>query len=126
MEKKTLTIIFIEIILTILAVGQIAEGKRLYSHDNNCRSRDLFHYSTSTIFCRRFNGISFSLIAQHYLVGVLGVILMAIYYQNTFEEEMEAIKKFGEDYRQYMKKVPRFNFIQGIIRSLNKKNGFIF
>jgi len=33
-------------------------------------------------------------------------------------EEPEAIRKFGDEYRQYMKEVPMFNFSPAVLRSL--------
>ena len=65
--------------------------------------------------------IALFLIAQHWIVGVLGFVLIIIYYQNTYDEEASAIEKFGDDYKCYMAKVPRLNFLVGIIRLLLKK-----
>ena len=49
------------------------------------------------------------------------MILIVIYYLSAFDEEKNAIEKFGDDYKQYMKKAPRFNFIVGIVRLISKK-----
>jgi len=34
------------------------------------------------------------------------------------EEDQRLLKKFGDDYKAYMKRVPRMNFMLGIIRLL--------
>jgi protein-S-isoprenylcysteine O-methyltransferase Ste14 len=66
-------------------------------------------------------GLSLPLIAQHWLVAALGVIVIVITYVNTFDEETLNIEKFGEAYRQYMQRVPRLNFLLGIVRLLLRK-----
>ncbi len=66
-------------------------------------------------------GLSLPLISQHWLVAVLGLVIIVVTYFNTFDEEALDIAKFGEEYRQYMQRVPRFNFLLGIYRLLAKK-----
>jgi protein-S-isoprenylcysteine O-methyltransferase Ste14 len=63
-------------------------------------------------------GLALPLISQHWLVAVLGVIAIVVTYVNTFDEEASNITKFGDEYRQYMKRVPRLNFLLGILRVL--------
>ena len=38
----------------------------------------------------------------------------------NFGPEKQDIEKFGEQYRQYMQKVPRLNFLLGIIRLIGR------
>ena len=54
----------------------------------------------------------------HWLFGVLGVIGIAVIYLGCREEDKLLVKKFGNDYSEYMKKVPGMNFISGINRLL--------
>ena len=63
-------------------------------------------------------GIALTLIAQHWVVAGLGVVVVLISYIDTFEEEISCIKKFGEDYEHYRERVPRVNFVIGIVRML--------
>jgi len=65
--------------------------------------------------------VALTLIAQHWLVGVLGAVAIVIYYVDTFEEEESAVKKFGEGYQRYSESVPRLNFVIGIIRVLRHR-----
>ena len=65
--------------------------------------------------------IALPLITQHWLVAALGIIAAVIYYVGTFEEEKNCIEKFGDAYKQYMEKVPRMNFIVGILRLLQRR-----
>ncbi|MBN1318471.1 MAG: isoprenylcysteine carboxylmethyltransferase family protein [Anaerolineales bacterium] len=62
--------------------------------------------------------IALPLISQHWLVAVPGIVAAVIYYMDTYEEEKGCIIKFGDEYRQYMQRVPRMNFILGIIRKI--------
>jgi protein-S-isoprenylcysteine O-methyltransferase Ste14 len=66
-------------------------------------------------------GLALGLIVQHWVVAVLGVAAIIIYYVDTYEEEASSIEKFGEEYIQYMGRVPRVNFLLGILRSLQVK-----
>jgi protein-S-isoprenylcysteine O-methyltransferase Ste14 len=54
----------------------------------------------------------------HWLFGVLGVIGIAVIYMSCREEDKLLVKKFGNNYREYMKRVPGMNFIAGISRLL--------
>ena len=49
-------------------------------------------------------------------VAAIIVIIVYIYYGVRMEEEKLDIPKWGDEYRQYMKEVPRFNFILGLWR----------
>jgi len=63
------------------------------------------------------------LISQHWLVVVLGLIAAPLYYLYTYDEEKKVIEKFGDAYKEYMERVPRMNFILGIIRAITRKRG---
>lgn len=164
MNKKKLKIILIEIVLTIVAVGQIVLCFILYNKNGNVLIRNFGWiilwlsaiFGWLPIFTFKKYGkvpkgkgyvhttqlvdrgvyaivqhpqylagilisIALYLIAQRWVVGILGVILIVIYYLRAFDEEENALEKFGDDYKQYMKKAPRFNFILGIVRLISKK-----
>ena len=63
-------------------------------------------------------GFSFILISQHWLVLILGVPFIIIFYIAALDEDKSCIKRFGDSYKEYVKKVPRVNLIVGIIRYL--------
>ena len=56
------------------------------------------------------------LIAWHWTSMVLGLASMGLVYADTFKTDQYCIEKFGDVYKQYMEKVPRANFVAGIIR----------
>ena len=57
------------------------------------------------------------LISQHWLTLILGVPLLAWFFMYTLPwEDKELIEIFGDDYKRYMEKVPRINFVVGLMR----------
>ena len=61
------------------------------------------------------------LLYPHWLFAVLGVIGTVVVYLGCVEEDKLLIKKFGDDYREYIKRVPRTNFWLGVIRLLRSR-----
>jgi len=57
----------------------------------------------------------------HWLFGVLGVIGTAVIYLSCREEDKLLVEKFGNDYTEYIKRVPGMNFVAGIIRLLRSR-----
>lgn len=164
MKEKDTKVIVIEIILTVVTVGQIVFSFILYNRQGYSAVRNLgwivlwisavfgwlpiltfkkwgkvpkgksFVHTTELVdrgiyaivrhpqyLAGMLLALSLYLIAQHWLVAILGAISIVIYYVSAFEEEKTAIEKFGEDYKRYKKSIPRFNFVLGIVRLLHKK-----
>jgi len=61
------------------------------------------------------------LISQHWLAAIVGVPIIVWMYLEEVKAEKGLIVKFGDDYKRYMQKVPRMNFVLGIIRLLRRK-----
>jgi len=61
------------------------------------------------------------LLFQHWLIILLGIPIIPLTYIDLFNADKEGIKKFGNEYKKYMKKVPRANFFLGIVRVLKRK-----
>jgi protein-S-isoprenylcysteine O-methyltransferase Ste14 len=60
------------------------------------------------------------LLFQHWIVVLLGVPVFPLTYIDLIKADKDATQKFGDDYRAYMKRVPRANFLLGIIRRFRK------
>jgi protein-S-isoprenylcysteine O-methyltransferase Ste14 len=62
------------------------------------------------------------LLFQHWIVVLLGIPIVLLTYIDLFRADKDAIAKFGDVYVAYMKRVPRANFLLGIIRHLQHGN----
>lgn len=63
------------------------------------------------------------LISQNWFIFVLGVLILLWFFIYVLpEEDKHLIDKFGDDYKRYMRKVPRINLLLGLIRLLRKKS----
>jgi len=60
------------------------------------------------------------LLFQHWIVVLLGIPIVPLTYIDLIRADKDAIEKFGDDYKAYMRKVPRANFLLGIIRRFRK------
>ena len=63
------------------------------------------------------------LLFPHWLFVVLGIPGIVVLYFSTIMEEKRLIKQFGDDYLDYMRRVPRINILQGIFRQLRQQPG---
>jgi len=60
------------------------------------------------------------LIARHWSSVILGLVSMVLVYLDTLKADQYCIKKFGDAYKRYMERVPRVNFVTGIIRLVRR------
>jgi len=60
------------------------------------------------------------LLFQHWIIVLLGVPVIPLIYVDLIKADRDGIQKFGEEYREYMNRVPRANFILGLARKLGK------
>lgn len=60
------------------------------------------------------------LLFQHWIVVLLGIPIFPLTYIDLVKADENAIIKFGNNYKTYMKKVPRANFLLGIIRKVKR------
>jgi protein-S-isoprenylcysteine O-methyltransferase Ste14 len=63
------------------------------------------------------------LITQHWFIAPMGLVAMVLNYLIARKADQELIEKFGHDYKRYIQKVPRMNFLLGLIRLLSRKRG---
>ena len=63
------------------------------------------------------------LISQHWLTTIIGVSMIGWIYVTLPKTEEGLILKFGDDYKRYMQKVPRINFVVGVVKLLKHRKG---
>ena len=101
--------------------GGVKKGKS-YIHTTKLVDTGIFsivrHPQYVTFIMFAFAGM---LLFQHWIVIILGLPIIPLTYIDLINADKDGIKKFGDDYRQYMKKVPRANFLLGIIRLLRDR-----
>jgi protein-S-isoprenylcysteine O-methyltransferase Ste14 len=61
------------------------------------------------------------LMSQNWLVTAMGLVVIVLLYLDILQADRHEVEKFGDAYELYMKRVPRTNFIFGIIRLLRRK-----
>jgi len=64
--------------------------------------------------------LSGMLLFQNWIVILLGVPVIPLTYIDLIRADKACSERFGDDYEAYMKKVPRANFLLGIIRRFRK------
>jgi protein-S-isoprenylcysteine O-methyltransferase Ste14 len=62
--------------------------------------------------------LALPLIGQHWLLVILAIVGIVLIYLDTFNADAACIEKFGDEYVRYMQRVPRVNFVAGILRLL--------
>ena len=61
------------------------------------------------------------LLFQHWIIIMLGIPIIPLTYFDLIKADKDSIEKFGDDYKAYVKRVPRANFLLGIIRLLRRR-----
>jgi len=61
------------------------------------------------------------LLFQHWIIIVLGIPIIPLTYIDLIRADKDSIEKFEDDYKAYITKVPRANFLLGIIRLLRRR-----
>ena len=62
------------------------------------------------------------LLFQHWIVIALGIPVIPLIYIDLLKADKRLITKFGNEYKNYIKKVPRANFVVGIILRFKRRN----
>ncbi len=109
-------------ILVLKRKGSVAQGKS-YVHTTALVKTGIYsiirhpQYTAGLLF-----SLALMLVSQSWLVAIIGVVVITLLYVDIIMADKHEIEKFGDEYRQYMKDVPRTNFILGLIRLLIRRN----
>ena len=108
-------------ILVLKTKGSVAKGKS-YVHTTALVKSGIYsiirhpQYTAGLLF-----SFALMLVSQHWLIIILGVIVILLLYIDILQADNLEIKKFGDEYKSYMKEVPRINFLLGILRLIYRK-----
>lgn len=103
--------------------GGVPQGKS-YVHTTRLVDRGLYAIVRHPQYLAgMLIGLGLAMIAQHWLVALLGAVVAAVSYADTFEEEKAVTEKLGPAYEAYRASVPRMNFVLGIVRWLRRVLG---
>jgi protein-S-isoprenylcysteine O-methyltransferase Ste14 len=109
-------------IFTFLRKGKVPKGKS-YVHTTRLVDTGIYaivrHPQMGTAWLLMC--VALMLITQHWISIALGVPAMALAYVDLLKADQRLIEKFGDAYRRYMKRVPRVNFISGVIRLIARR-----
>lgn len=105
-------------IFTFKKLGQVKKGQS-YVHTNQLVDQGVYSVVRHPqYFAGVLISIGLVLIAPGWINLMLATMNIIQYYVGTFEEEKYLVAKFGQQYIEYQKKVPRINPIWGIIKRL--------
>jgi protein-S-isoprenylcysteine O-methyltransferase Ste14 len=123
-------VVYLSIILFIVMIPLTAWGMYFNSRRGGCRSEDhtvILLKSGPYAIVRHPSVVAWAIFfatAPIILSGVVPFTILSVvaivgivayhYYGCVVEERELDMPKWGEEYRQYMKEVPRFNFIKGL------------
>ena len=100
--------------------GRVRKGKS-YIHTTHLVDTGIYsivrHPQYVTFILWAFAGM---LLFQHWIIILLSIPIIPLTYIDLIKADKDSIEKFGDDYKAYMKKVPRANFLLGIIRRFRK------
>jgi len=65
--------------------------------------------------------LSHIFLGQNWITAIGTTIAIVCCYLIILSDEEQNFEKFGDDYKHYMQKVPRINFVLGVIRLLQRR-----
>ena len=108
-------------ILVFKRKGDVARGKS-YVHTKKLVDTGLYSIVRHPQYAAGiFFSIALVLMAQNWLISILGLVVVPLLYVDIIMADKHEIEKFGNDYTLYMKRVPRMNFIWGIVKLIMRR-----
>jgi protein-S-isoprenylcysteine O-methyltransferase Ste14 len=104
-------------IFTFLRKGNVPKGKS-FVHTKTLVETGVYaivrHPQMGVAWLLMCVGLMF--ITQRWISVALGIPAMALAYLDLLKADQRLVEKFGDAYRRYMERVPRVNFVFGIIQ----------
>ena len=67
-----------------------------------------------------FLACGFALLSQHWVAILLATVAVTLFYGQAVQEERYCLARLGEPYEQYLRRVPRFCLVLGVVRLLRR------
>ena len=109
-------------IITFPRRGGVAKGKA-FVHTTRLVDTGIYAMVRHPQYLGGILGIFFAtpLLYQHWLFIVLGIPGTILVYLGARQEDGRLIEKFGDDYKNYMQRVPRMDILTGVIRLARRR-----
>jgi protein-S-isoprenylcysteine O-methyltransferase Ste14 len=111
-------------IFAFLRKGDVPKGKS-YVHTTRLVETGVYaivrHPQMGTAWL--LMSLALMLITQHWASVALGIPAMVLAYVDLLKADQRLVEKFGDAYQQYMERVPRVNFVAGIVRLIARRAG---
>jgi protein-S-isoprenylcysteine O-methyltransferase Ste14 len=96
--------------------GRVSQGKS-YIHTTTLVETGIYsvvrHPQYITFILWAIAGM---LVFQHWIVVLIGIPIIPLTYIDIIKADHDSIETFGDAYKHYMKRVPRVNFLRGVIQ----------
>ena len=66
--------------------------------------------------------IALMCISQHPITLLVGAVTLVVMYADIVRDDGQLVERFGEDYEEYIGRVPRTNFVLGIIKRVTRRD----
>jgi protein-S-isoprenylcysteine O-methyltransferase Ste14 len=70
-----------------------------------------------------FLACGFGLLSQHWAALLLAAVGVTAWHRQAVLEERTCLSRLGEPYQQYLRRVPRYNIVLGVVRLLRESRG---
>jgi len=97
--------------------GQTKDDQTTYMQARTVVDRGLYAITRHPQYLGyMFLACGFTLLSQHWVTVLLAVICVTLFYFQAVREECYCLAQLGDPYQQYLRRVPRFNIVLGIMR----------
>ena len=109
------------VVFSFISLAKFGKTKSGWEHTTKIIERNVFKivrhplYLGGAIFA-----VGFILVVQSIFTLILSLICIFCFFMASKLEDSYNLKKFGNSYAEYTKKVPRWNFLLGLIRLRSK------
>jgi protein-S-isoprenylcysteine O-methyltransferase Ste14 len=108
-------------ILELRRSGAVRQGKS-YIHTTKIVDQGIYYIMRHPqFFTWMLWAIAGMLVFQQWIIVLLGIPVFPLTYLDLMRADKNLLDKFGDEYKIYMKKVPRANFMVGLLKAFRNK-----